>query len=211
MVYSRLREKLRQTLLERIVAGRLVAGERVNEARLATQLKVSRTPLREALLQLERDGFTRSDLRRGFSVEQLSAPEIREVYPMIWTLEGLAVRSGAVFAHLVVPKLRQINAQLAKTLDPRRGVELDTEGHETLTGQSRNSRLAGTLDGLRLAVRRYELFYMADAQLIAESVAQHAGIIDSLKRRDIETAVKGLAWNWRFGMQLLLRRMGEEP
>ena len=69
---SRLRQNLRSTLLRRIVVGELEAGKPVNESHLATQLKVSRTPLREALLQLEQEGFIRSDERRGFSVERLS-------------------------------------------------------------------------------------------------------------------------------------------
>jgi DNA-binding GntR family transcriptional regulator len=196
--------------LRRIVGGELEAGKPVNESRLAGQLKVSRTPLREALLQLEREGFIRSDERRGFSVERLSAREVREIYPMIWTLEGLALRSSAVCAHLLAPELAHINSQFAKARDPERALADDTRWHEHLTSQSQNRRLLETIAALRLGIRRYETVYMADTRLIPESVSQHNAIINALKAHNIENAVKCLEGNWRFAMEMLIRKMGEE-
>jgi DNA-binding GntR family transcriptional regulator len=207
---SRLRQNLRSTLLSRIVAGALKAGEAVNESRLAAQLKVSRTPLREALLQLEREGFIRSDERRGFSIEHLSAREVREIYPLIWTLEGLAVRSSAICAHLLVPELSRINSEFAKAHDPGRALALDTQWHEYLTSQSQNRRLLATLSALRLGIRRYETVYMSNTQLIPESVHQHNEITNALKEHDVEAALKALENNWRFAMEVLIRKMGEE-
>ena len=207
---SRLRQDLRSTLLSRIIEGKLKAGEPVRESRLAAQLKVSRTPLREALLQLEREGFIRSDQRRGFSVQHLSAREVREIYPMIWTLEGLALRSNAICAHLLVTELTRINSKFSKSRDPQRALGLDTQWHEHLTSQSQNRRLLAALSALRLAIRRYESVYMANSRLIPESVAQHNVIIKALKNHDTEAAICALEKNWRFGMDMLIRKMGEE-
>ena len=207
---TRLRQNLRQRLLRGIIEGQLKGGEHLYESRLAKQFKVSRTPLREALLQLESDGFTRSDLRRGFTVERLSARDVREIYPMLWTLESLALRSSAIAVHLIVPDLVRINSKLARVHQPSRAIELDAQWHEALTSQSRNRRLSSTIGALRHAVRRYELFYMADTRLIAVSVEQHKRIIRALEKRDIESAVKLLEPNWSFTMQVLLRMMGEE-
>jgi DNA-binding GntR family transcriptional regulator len=207
---SRLRQSLRSTLLRMIIAGGLEAGKPVNESRLATRLKVSRTPLREALLQLEQEGLIRSDERRGFSVERLSAREVREIYPMIWTLEGLALRSSAVCAHLLVAELARINSEFAKARNLRRALDLDTLWHEQLTSQSQNRRLLETISALRLGIRRYETVYMADTRLLPESVAQHNAIINDLKEHHIEAATRGLEKNWRFGMEVLIRKMGEE-
>jgi DNA-binding GntR family transcriptional regulator len=207
---SRLRQRLRSTLLHRIVAGELEAGKPVNESHLATQLRVSRTPLREALLQLEQEGFIRSDERRGFSVERLSAREVREIYPMIWTLEGLALNSSAVCAHLVVPELIRINSEFAKARTPQRALELDTLWHEKLTSQSQNRRLRETISALRLAIQRYETVYMADTRLLPESVAQHDEIMNALREHDTEAALRGLEKNWRFAKEVLIRKMGDE-
>lgn len=207
---SRLRQSVHSALVQQIVAGELKAGEPVNESRLAKQLKVSRTPLREALLQLEQEGFIRSDERRGFSVEGLSAREVREIYPMIWTLEGLAVRSSAVCVYLLVPELVRINAEFARARQPKRALALDLEWHQRLTSQSQNRRLLETISCLRLGMQRYETIYMADPRLLPESVAQHNVIINALKDHDIEAAIKGLDENWRLGMEVLIRKMGEE-
>ena len=207
---GRLRQKLRSTLLERIVSGGLEAGKPVKESRLAAELKVSRTPLREALLQLEQEGFIRSDERRGFSVERLSAGEVREIYPMMWTLEGLALRSSAVCAHLTVPELERTNAEFAKARSIERALDLDTRWHEQLTSQSRNQRLRETISTLRRAIRRYETVYMADTRLLPESAAQHDAVIRALKERDLEAAIQRLEENWRFGMEVLIMKIGEE-
>jgi DNA-binding GntR family transcriptional regulator len=51
---------------------------------------------------------------------------------------------------------------------------------------------------------------MADTRLLPESVAQHKAIIDDLKEHDIAAAIKDLEKNWRFGMEVLIRKMGEE-
>ena len=207
---SRLRQSLRSTLLRRIVVGGLEPGKPINESQLASQLKVSRTPLREALLQLEQEGFIRSDERRGFSVERLSAREIREIYPMVWTLEGLALGSSAVCAHLLAPELARINSEFGRARSSKRALDLDTQWHELLTSQSQNRRLHETISGLRLGIRRYETVYMADTRLLPESVAQHNAIIDDLKEHNVDTAVMDLEKHWRFGMEMLIRKMGEE-
>lgn len=99
-----LREELRQAVLQRILRGVLPPGSRIIESKLSEELGVSRTPLREALLHLEQQGFVRSDLARGFSVEPLSQQEVREIYPIIWTLEGLALRSIGPLLKATLPR-----------------------------------------------------------------------------------------------------------
>lgn len=207
---KRLRQDLRPALLHSIVTGRLKAGEKINESRLAAQLKVSRTPLREALFHLEQEGLVRSDLRRGFTVEPLSSREVRETYPLLAHLECLAVRNSARFVAPLLPALARINTAFARARTPRQALELDTLWHDTLTSQSKNARLASLMAGLRLAIRRYELFYMADAKLIPASVAQHQEIIAAFQRDDLSAALQAIEENYLFGMQILLRKMGEE-
>ena len=206
----RLRQRLLLPLIEAVVTGKLRPGEKINESRWARRLKVSRTPLREALLHLEQEGLVRSDLRRGFTVEPLSSREVRETYPLLAHLECLAVRTSARFVAPLLPELERINQDFARARDSRRAFELDTLWHDTLAGQSRNARLASLLAHLRRAIRRYELFYMADARLVSASADQHQQIIAAFRRDDVEAALKILEENYLFGMQILLRKMGEE-
>ncbi len=209
-VHKRLREALRLSLLDLIVTGKLKGGERINESRISRRLKASRTPLREALLHLEREGLVRTDLRRGFTVEPLCSREIREIYPILAHLECLAVRTSFRFVTTVLPKLNRINAEFARARTPGRAIKLDTLWHNTLMSQSKNARLTSMVATLRLAIRRYEHFYMADSKLIHISAAQHQEIIAAFRDDDLEAGIRAIEENYVFGMQALLRKMGEE-
>src|SRR5579884_1831884 len=77
---------------DRILNGDFAQNSRIVESTLCDELGVSRTPMREALFRLEQDGLVRQDQNRGFSVMPLTAREVREIYPIMWTLEILAVQ-----------------------------------------------------------------------------------------------------------------------
>jgi len=204
-----IRADLRRIILERIVRGEFAPGDRIREARLAEELGTSRTPLREALIYLEQEGFVRSELAHGFSVEPLSGREVRETYPILWTLEGLALRASGNAIYTLLGDLSQINAALADAKEPEERLRLDAEWHEKLLSHCPNRRLNGILSGLRTAVRRYEHLFMSDADLVIESVKQHQQIIEALQARNVERAEQILTENWRTGMELLLVRLGE--
>jgi len=205
-----LRRDILPRLLERIVEGGLTPGSKIIESKLAAELGVSRTPLREALLHLEREGLVRCDLHRGFTIEPLSAREVREVYPLLAALECFAARSSGRLLLLVVPVLTRINADFRRSGSPDKALELDTIWHETLLSQSKNARLLALVASLRRAIRRYEHFYMVDAARISTSAAQHRAILSAIRRGDMEAIVKGIETNYLFGMQVILRKMGEE-
>ncbi|HEY6306254.1 MAG TPA: GntR family transcriptional regulator [Candidatus Angelobacter sp.] len=206
----RLRQNVAPDLLRRIVEGRLKPGEKIIESRLSSELGVSRTPLREALLYLEREGLVRSDMRRGFTVEPLSARDVRETYPVLAHLECLAIRTSFDLLPLLIPELQRINSEFARARSSEKALELDSKWHDLLASQSKNSRLASLLRTLRLAIRRYEHLYLADRGLISTSVTQHRTIIRALRKRDLEALLKAVEVNYLFGMRVLLRRMGEE-
>ena len=204
-----LRQDLRSAVLDRILMGGLVGGQKINESRLSVELGVSRTPLREALLYLEREGFARSTPRRGFSVEPTSSRHVSDIYPIVWTLEGLALRTVAEVPQLLLPDLKSINSKLAQAHSPKRALELDTEWHETLVGQCQNEHLLRILANLRLSIRRYEyLFFSKDSRLIPTSVAQHRAVLAALEKGSVNAAVRALENNWRFGMRVLLMKIG---
>lgn len=205
-----LREDIRQTILDRILSGELPPGSRITESRLASELGVSRTPLREALFSLESEGFVRSDLARGFSVAPLSVREVRESYAILQTLEALALRSIGQLAVTTAPELRRINEELAAAAgDSARGQLLDHQWHDALLADCPNKRLLDLIARLKETVSRYERLYMRDATLVAGSVAQHLRVIDALENGDLDQAVHELEENWRQALETLLVRLGE--
>jgi DNA-binding GntR family transcriptional regulator len=204
-----IRADLRRTILERIVRGELAPGSRIKEVRLAEELGVSRTPLREVLINLEQEGFVRSELAHGFSVEPLSGREVRETYPLVWTLECLALQSSGTAVSSLLGRLSGINEAFAAATAADERLELDRNWHETLLSYCPNQRLNTLLSGLRTALRRYEHLFMSDAGLVMESVRQHRQVIEALQANDGNTAERILTENWRVSMELLLIRLGE--
>jgi DNA-binding GntR family transcriptional regulator len=96
-----LRDQVRDELAGWLNDGRLKPGQRLEEERLARAMGVSRTPLREALASLARDGLVDAVPHRGFRVPALSVEVVRDLYPIIGSLEALAVRlSGSAVVEL---------------------------------------------------------------------------------------------------------------
>ncbi len=87
-----LRAQVRDELIQWLATGRLKPGDRLEETRLSRTLGVSRTPLREALAGMAEDGLVESVPNRGFRVPSLSLAVVQDLYPMIGSLEGLALR-----------------------------------------------------------------------------------------------------------------------
>ena len=107
------RERTWTEIERRIVCGEMAAGARLDEDALADQLEVDTPVVREALCRLERDGFVRPEDGGAFAVAPLSEIEVREGYPVVILLEGLAVRTTPEFPPEAVARLREINAAMA--------------------------------------------------------------------------------------------------
>lgn len=200
-----LREALRRVLSDRIVAGELRSGEPIRLVATASEMGVSVTPLRESLVQLEIDGFVESQPGRGYTVSDMQASEVEEVYPLIWTLESQALRAAAPTAALR-SALRDLNDRFRRSDDPTEAQRLDREWHRTLLLDCGNRTLLGFLDVLKRRAARYEVAFMRQMQRAgsSRSADQHEEIVCRLEEGDTEGAVGVLADNWRAGPRVLL-------
>ena len=86
-----LRDSVREGIIGLILDGKLKPGERIKEISLSRALNVSRTPLREALISLERSRLLRSAPNIGFTVREMSVEEAEELYPLLVLLETHAM------------------------------------------------------------------------------------------------------------------------
>lgn len=194
---ERLSADVHQELLGRIIRGESAPGQRLKDSELAEELGVSRTPVREALLRLEREGFISSQKHLGFTVKRLEESEISEVYPLVSLLECSALDQAPPPC---VAKVRHLG-ELARSLrdegaDPFRRIELDSAWHETLIGDSGNSQLLRILSDLKTILFRYEYAFMQDDELVAQSISEHAAIALSLKNGRKKDAVRLLKAHW---------------
>jgi DNA-binding GntR family transcriptional regulator len=194
---ERLSADVHQELLGQILRGRYAPGQRIRDTELAEELGVSRTPVREALLRLEREGFVSAQKHLGFSVKCLDESEILEVYPLVRLLECSALDSASLPGSARIAELREICLELKKELsDPLRRIELDSVWHETLIEDSGNMHLLRILSDLKRILCRYEYGFMQDEALVAESAAEHDAIAAALEAGDKKGAVRLLKSHW---------------
>lgn len=192
-----LRDDVYREICLRIHKGDLPPGSRVRDAALAQDLGVSRTPVREALLRLVRDGMLESDLGRGFTVRPLSSVEAHELTTILCTLECLALRSTDVFPDARLRQLEELNAELERYKDDaERCMELNDEWHQVLLDGNRNTHLRGLIFTLKDVARRYVFAYMRDVGRVEHALHQHAAVVEALRRGDPVAAEAMLREHW---------------
>jgi DNA-binding GntR family transcriptional regulator len=195
-----LRDQAYQEILARVHRGELPPGSRVRDTSLAGQLGISRTPVREALLRLSREGVLDADMGRGFSVCRLDPAEMQESGSILSTLEVLALQTADIPTDRL-SRLTEIDREVASVRsDPGRLVALEEGWHHTLLQGCPNRRLLGMIDHLWQVPRRYMRAYLRDAGRVSLSTQHHARIIEALRRNDRETAADRLAAYWERGI-----------
>jgi DNA-binding GntR family transcriptional regulator len=194
---ERLSSDVHQEVLNRIVRGEIAPGQRLKDVELAEGLGVSRTPIREALLRLEREGFISSRKHLGFSVKRLLESEIREVYPLVRILECSALEAVPLPCEEKIRKLKDLGIALKlEGADPLRRIELDSAWHEALIADSGNKHLIRILSDLKRILLRYEYAFMQDDCLVSASVAEHDAIALAMERGERREALRLLAAHW---------------
>ncbi len=173
---------------------------------MAKELGVSRTPLREAMLDLERDRFVDCQPGRGFVVRLLTAKEVEELYPIVWTLEQLSIR-GLRFEGLAIAELDDLNDRFERARSERTRVRLDVTWHERLAKLGANERLVSTLASLKRRITCFELAYMRSIDETPKSVRDHRRVASALRHGDGDRAASLIESHWRRGMQCVLRQM----
>jgi DNA-binding GntR family transcriptional regulator len=184
------REQVVEALREAIVAGELADGERLIEDKIARELKTSRGPVREALRQLEHEGFVVSYPYRGAVVLGVSDEEVREVLvPVRLVLEKYSFPKAAVrmtdddFAE-VAKEVWQM-AEAARTQDLGRSVEADMRFHEILLDHADQPHTAQVWRSIAPRIRAY--FYRYGRRSDLDRIArEHAELLAALQSRDAE-------------------------
>lgn len=201
-----LRADAHREILGLILQGDLGPGDRLRDTVLAERLGVSRTPVREALLRLEREGFIESQMGRGFSVRSLSETEVREVYPLVALLESRALHASRPLTEDQVARLDEIGHQLEEA-EPLARIDLDTRWHRTLLEGCGNGHLLRMLEDLKRILFRYECSFMQVSSWVAESADEHRAIQAAALARDLPLAERLLETHWEKSLTALLDRL----
>jgi DNA-binding GntR family transcriptional regulator len=190
-----LRDQVRLELIDRIVRGELVAGDRLSEAHLAAELQVSRTPLKEAILAMEREGFLQASRSRGHVVTPLSLREIEEVYPILMSYEMLIFTRYPPRAESL-DRMEAINAELRAATDPEARLRLDNEFHAAVAADCPNEHLLEFRNSLELVIYRYHVRYPYITLDPEESPVDHQALIDAARKGDKPGGLLALERAW---------------
>ena len=198
---ANLSDEVVQALRNMIVDGTLDAGERINEVHLSERLGVSRTPLREALARLAREGTLTSVPRIGWFVKPLSLDEFDQLYALRPLLDPEALRFAGLPSGERIKQLERLNDRIAAAGDADRIIDFDDEFHLLLIADCPNQILLDLIHDIIRRTRRYEVALMRDQANVAVATANHRDILAALHRRDLEGAVAALRRNLQTGYE----------
>ena len=183
-----IREKVYRAIRNDILDGLVPPGERIVETRLAEQIKTSRTPVREALHILEREGLLDSIPRVGYRVKRIRWEEVEEICEIRGVNEILAAKWA--IDRITSKELNALNDNLAiSEKEVREGnlksfIELDAEFHEIITRASRSERLLELCQMLRRHMLRYRIDSLYLPEVALQAIEGHRRIFECILRKD---------------------------
>jgi len=201
-----LREHVYEHLRQAIDEGELSPGSFIDQKKLAQSLGISRQPLRDAMIQLEIEGFVTVYPRRGVQVSLLTLDDIRHLYEIIGGLESTALRSaspGLSGSDLV--RMRKLNAHMVAAIEVSnfdRYYDLNLTFHDVFLDRSDNTGLVRTVRICKQRLYDFPRERRFDAAWELESTREHAEIVALLDEGKSQEAADYLRdVHWSFDVQ----------
>ena len=190
--YELLSQKVYRALKTEIIKGSLKPGTKLSEGKIAKQLGVSRTPIRETLKQLAAEGFVKMNPNQAVVVSNASLEDVQEVLQIRGVLEGLAARLATkIVNEEEIKELEKYQKQMeyyTNKYDALAFSEMDAEFHELILNICGNNRLIRIRKNLSEQAHRYRIRSLSVPGRLKYSLKEHQEIIEALKRKDAEQA-----------------------
>jgi DNA-binding GntR family transcriptional regulator len=203
------RRKAIDELRDWVIDGTLAPGERLVELDLARRLRVSRTPVRDAIAQLASEGFlvpVRGALRVEVAVAPMEPDDLLELWALVAGVERAAVarldRLPPATRRALAADLDRTNRQLealtnARRADPARYRDLQRSFHDTLVDACGGPRIRAAHRALRPHISRYEIARARTARRASiESVLEHDRVIAAVRHGDVAAATAASTTHW---------------
>ena len=184
-----IREIAYDILKKAIITGEIPAGERIVETEYADRLHISRTPLREALRKLERDGLVEYVMRRGVVVHAFTTEDVDQIYTIRNSLEMLTLpyiieRATPDDIAALREKLAAMDALMKK--DDVEGLSpLAREFHTCLTAISGKNRILRVIEGQDEYIRRFSAMAIRQEDRRNEAHEEHHRLVDLVEQKDL--------------------------
>ena len=187
-------ESLREALEELIAVGELPPGTHLDETELAARFGVSRTPIREALIQLASEGVIDIRPRRGAIVAQASPARLVEMFEVMAELEAMCARLAArrmtPADHLALAEAHHACEAARDAVDPDAYYYRNETFHRTIYAASRNQFLTEEAERLHRRLRPYRRLQLRVRDRVATSYSEHDAIVRALQAGDAERSAQ---------------------
>ena len=183
-----LRDQVRRSLEAAMVAGELKPGELYSAPALGERFGVSATPVREAMLDLAKDGFVVAERNRGFRVVEMSEVDLDEICQIRLLLEvPTTVQVARTITPDVLEQLESIGDEIVAAAaegDLIDYLDSDRRFHVLLISQLGNDRLTELVDRMRRQTRLFGLVALAESGVLVSSAREHHELIGAMRDRD---------------------------
>ncbi len=191
-----IRQKVYEYLREQILNGTIKSGDRLVETDLAERIGTSRTPVREALHTLEREGLIESLHRVGYRVRPISAAEVTELCEIRLALEEVALRWAlSKDAKGLAGRLRENLTRCEQRLDAgdfKAFVEMDAQFHDLISKVADSSRLMEMTGSIRRYMLRYRIQSIYTEDNVRRAIAGHRAVLQAIEDGDEPAAQRAL-------------------
>ncbi len=205
-----LSESVYNSLRTGIINNELKAGQRIYEKEIAKQYGVSTTPVREAFLKLNAEGYISIDSHKKASVRQISYKELEDIFMALGDLDALAV--SQVIDHITPECIQEIEELVAEMEDicrssfVERFLEINEDIHYKIWSALPNKVFERTLHYVHSQLLRYNYArYVAfqDKEIMQRSLEAHKKILNALKGKNRREIKKFIRTHWSFLIQQL--------
>ncbi len=185
-----IREIAYETLKHAIITGEIAAGIRIVETEYANKLHISRTPLREALRKLERDGLVEYVIRRGVVVRAFTIEDVEEIYTIrnaleMITLPAIIENATPKDIKALKEKLQEMDRMMEENNSERLSM-LARTFHDQLTAISGLKRILRVIQGQDEYIHRFSAMSIAKDQRRAEAQQEHHRLVEMVENKDLQ-------------------------
>jgi DNA-binding GntR family transcriptional regulator len=205
-----LTEDVAERLRDAILHGELSPGQRLLEEELGAILEVSRGPVREALMLLEREGLVQPARNRGVSVVELTRNDLEEIFTLRSALEPLAIslaiqRGDASDRAAMDAAQAEMTSAFSRRITERDAARLDVQFHDTIYRAGHHQRLATAWEQIRLPTYWFMLSRnVASPDWREGTVRGHAELVRVIKAGDEAVAAAAIKEHISFAYQRIL-------
>ena len=174
-----------RSIKDAIITAQRKPYERLIEEAIAADLGTSRTPVREALQKLEKEGLIFRRPENGFAVKGVAEEEVEDILDLQCLLEGYAGRLAA--SRITDDELRSLNDLVSRQedcSDTETFIRLDGEFHDALHRAAKNARLYDLVQGLRDSIDRYRIIVFRSQARLHLSVKDHKELVSLMKTKN---------------------------